>query len=62
MCVCVCVCVNAVCVRRNLVTGSSSLQGLSELKLEFLRIVSDHEHFVSLNLPFPIAREQLLGL
>ena len=32
-----------------------SLQQLSNFKLEFIRIVCDHEHFIPLNLPFPIA-------
>ena len=34
---------------------------MSNMKLEFLRIVCDHEHFVALNLPFPIERESTNG-
>ena len=35
----------------------SLFKALSALKLEFLRIVCDHEHFIPLNLPFPVPRE-----
>ena len=58
-CVCACVCVidsysvlncNVVCVR---------VQHLSRLKLDFIRIVCDHEHFVPLNLPFPKSSESV---
>lgn len=27
--------------------------GVSQLRLEFLRIICSHEHYVTLNLPFP---------
>ena len=35
-------------------------QQISDMKPEFLWIVCDHEHFVALNLPFPVECELLL--
>ena len=36
------------------------VQHLSRLKLDFIRIVCDHEHFVPLNLPFPKSSESVI--
>ena len=69
MCVCMCVCV-CVCERERererergewmervnpLAATFCLLQQLANIKLEFLKIICDHEHFIALNLPFPIS-------